>query len=247
MNTDIRMSADYQRAVSDFVRRNVVHCVSHLVSEVSQNYEHFRDYEDELLDAVLPVPDYEEAAYAAGWRSLDDGPCNFYVEEEDRYYLSVNLDERGLRAVSVHLQSEPGEGSNGAVVWSFHGDLAESNDLDGSERLDITDPDSLFEYLTEQDVLPVTATLSTDADDWGETSDADDWHDLCDEQSIDDDDYAREVFEHWIVDPWFAARLREHGEKVIDDYLGLTVWCRTTTGQAISIDCVVCDIYDENQ
>jgi hypothetical protein len=48
-----------------------------------------------------------------------------------------------------------------------------------------------------------------------------------------------EVYEHWIVSTYLAGKLREHGETVVDDVAGLTVWGRCTTGQAISMDYVI--------
>ena len=51
------------------------------------------------------------------------------------------------------------------------------------------------------------------------------------------DEEENEVFEHWHVSPWLASQLQKEGEKVVllED-LNLIVWCRTTSGQAISID-----------
>lgn len=51
--------------------------------------------------------------------------------------------------------------------------------------------------------------------------------------------HQREVFEHWIVSDWMADRLAEHGEKVDKDFAGLTIWARTTTGQAVYADHVI--------
>lgn len=59
--------------------------------------------------------------------------------------------------------------------------------------------------------------------------------------------YEREVFEHWLVSDWLAEKLEEKNERVLKDFFGLTVWCRTTTGQSILLDQVICDIYDEFQ
>lgn len=77
---------------------------------------------------------------------------------------------------------------------------------------------------------------------------------------LEDDDEAREyceyfgidpepveIFEHWIVSEWLASRLADKGEKVIHDFMGLTLWGRRTTGQSICMDGVICDIYDELQ
>ena len=60
-----------------------------------------------------------------------------------------------------------------------------------------------------------------------------------------DDEYAEEALEHWLVSDWLANRLREQGEMVID-FMDLTIWGRTTSGQAICIDSVIEDIYNKN-
>ncbi len=57
------------------------------------------------------------------------------------------------------------------------------------------------------------------------------------------DDYV-EAYEHWIVSDWLADKLIEHGEMVTKDFLGLTIWGRTTSGQAIFLDGVIERIYD---
>ena len=54
-----------------------------------------------------------------------------------------------------------------------------------------------------------------------------------------------EALEHWLISEWLAKRLLEEGEMVIDFY-GLTIWGRTTSGQAIYIDSVIEDIYNKN-
>ena len=50
-------------------------------------------------------------------------------------------------------------------------------------------------------------------------------------------DVVNEFLEYWHVSPWLASELQKEGEKVVllED-LSLNVWCRTTFGQAISID-----------
>ena len=60
-----------------------------------------------------------------------------------------------------------------------------------------------------------------------------------------DEDYPDEALEHWLVSAWLAHRLREEGEMVID-FMNLTIWGRTTSGQAIYIDSVIEDIYNKN-
>ncbi len=58
-------------------------------------------------------------------------------------------------------------------------------------------------------------------------------------------DYRCEVFEHWLVSSWLGKKLKEKGETVEEDFMGLVVWCRCTTGQAIYIDYVIQQIYNE--
>ena len=63
------------------------------------------------------------------------------------------------------------------------------------------------------------------------------WRNICEMDEI--EPYEREVFEHWIVSDWLADKLEERGEKVDRDFAGMTIWARTTTGQAISMDYVI--------
>ena len=65
-------------------------------------------------------------------------------------------------------------------------------------------------------------------------------------ENLDPAEYAREVYEHWAVSTWLAEKLTANGETV-RDFGGLNIWLRTTTGQAISMDQVICDIYDQGQ
>jgi len=66
------------------------------------------------------------------------------------------------------------------------------------------------------------------------------WQNLC--ERFDIEPYKREVFEHWAVTQWLADKLREHGERVDDDFGDLCVWARTTTGQGIAMDGVIREI-----
>jgi len=52
-----------------------------------------------------------------------------------------------------------------------------------------------------------------------------------------------EVYEHWAVSPWLAAKLAAQGEKVNMDFANLNVWARQTTGQGIAQDGVIERIY----
>lgn len=94
-----------------------------------------------------------------------------------------------------------------------------------------------FNYLPTGQVLVLNPPKDTDMyvtqyDDERNASIA-----FCDFHGI--DPYDREVFEHWIVSDWMADKLEAEGEKIDRDFAGLTVWARTTTGQAIYADSVI--------
>ncbi len=61
----------------------------------------------------------------------------------------------------------------------------------------------------------------------------------------DDENYPVEALEHWIVSDWLAGKLEEKGEMVLRDFLGLTIWGRTTSGQLIAADYVIEEITRE--
>lgn len=51
-----------------------------------------------------------------------------------------------------------------------------------------------------------------------------------------------EAYEHWIVSDWLAGKLEAKGAMVINDFMGLTIWGRTCSGQAILLDNVISKI-----
>ena len=51
-----------------------------------------------------------------------------------------------------------------------------------------------------------------------------------------------EIYEHWVVSDWLADKLETHGELIVRDFHGLTIWGRPTTGQMIAMDGVIQDI-----
>ena len=59
------------------------------------------------------------------------------------------------------------------------------------------------------------------------------------------EDYRSEIYEHWIVSSWLADKLEARGETVVRDFYGLTIWARPTTGQMISADWVIQQIYQD--
>ena len=60
-----------------------------------------------------------------------------------------------------------------------------------------------------------------------------------------DEEYPDEALEQWLVSDWLGNRLKEEGEMVVN-FMNLTIWGRTTSGQAICIDAVIEDIYNKH-
>ena len=74
----------------------------------------------------------------------------------------------------------------------------------------------------------------------------DDIHEAMEACGWDASDFAyQKVYEHWIVSDWLAIRLEKHGEVIERDFYGLTIWGRGATGQRISLDPVIQNVYDE--
>lgn len=67
--------------------------------------------------------------------------------------------------------------------------------------------------------------------------------DVCENENIDYDHI--EAYEFWVVSDWLADKLEEKGEMIAHDIMGFTIWGRSTTGQAISLDHVISDICND--
>ena len=68
---------------------------------------------------------------------------------------------------------------------------------------------------------------------------------ICSVPDEENEDEYIEAMEHWIVSDWLADKLSERGEMVNKDIYGLTVWGRCTTGQAVYLDSVIKNIFNE--
>lgn len=110
------------------------------------------------------------------------------------------------------------------------------------------------------DMIEQAFELSTPLDDWEEAAREAGWikfsdtdwrprsrtsmterqpsaQEACEANGI--EPHQREVLEHWLVSDWLADKLAERGEKIDKDFAGLTIWARTTTGQAVYCDHVI--------
>jgi hypothetical protein len=104
--------------------------------------------------------------------------------------------------------------------------------------------DTGSESITEFDSWDEALEAIANDDDFIIDDEADmDWRSLAEALSV--DPHQIEAYEHWIVSEYLARKLEAKGQMVSTDIHGLVVWGRPTTGQAILIDHVICEIYDE--
>lgn len=233
--------AEYQRNVSVMVSREVTYCVSSLMSELIGKAECFPEYQEDLYSACEGNPDYEEAAQGECWNQSATGV--FYKSPDNPgFYLSLWSDDTDSNyTAKLYAVTEPDQ-DNAPVIWEYSGRIDSAPcDLSSVNILEV-----LQAYLSESGVIPADSELFDCLDDLFTTSDAPDWQALCEEECIDSDDTRGEIYEYWIVSNWFGRKLSEAGEKVIDDIMGVgPIWCRGCTGQSISLDGVICGIYNE--
>ena len=54
----------------------------------------------------------------------------------------------------------------------------------------------------------------------------------------------QEIFEWWLVSAWLAEKLQNKGEPILENTYGIW-WGRCISGQAIAMDFIIQEIYDE--
>jgi len=160
-------STENQEIKRKFVDREVIYCVSYLISELSKLQEHL-DYQDqEALWNLQSTPDYES--------TVD-------------YYDGIHV---------MHSKYLDG------YVW-------------------------------------VNRSLNVISDPFDTKYEA--YKDCCEENNIDYDYF--EAYEHWVVSKYLGDKLKDKGE-MVDDFFGMTVWGRCTSGQAILLDGVISEICND--
>jgi len=103
--------------------------------------------------------------------------------------------------------------------------------------------DAVLSHVTPSD-LAEAAEHACRAEGWtlGEDGPSS-WLELAEDEGLDFEADYTEALEHWIVSADLARHLTERGE-MVGEVCGLTIWGRTTSGQAISSDSVIEDILD---
>lgn len=158
----------------------------------------------------------------------------------------IDLQEEARQLVRNEVYCNVGQFMDYCIKKSFE----ESNDNNPIQEGDVdfyVDPSDwnqakLNAYLTDE--LSTTWEDVT-GEEWVAEEDLDEEGEEYDTYTLDKvRDYIRdnaspiEVYEWWAVSDWFGGRLKEHDHMVINVGM-LTVWGRTTTGQAIYLDGVV--------
>jgi peptidoglycan/xylan/chitin deacetylase (PgdA/CDA1 family) len=112
-------------------------------------------------------------------------------------------------------------------------DYEEANGYrNGDETITVVPEDDGFGWT-------VTDADGDDIDSGYSDTEAGAWRDAFDSVNEEHPD-GGEVFEHWVVDDYFARLLRAHDETVVNvEEINMLIWARATTGQAITSDGVV--------
>lgn len=189
--------AENHRTLDALVQREVIYCVSHLVSELAQLAAHERlndvSYEDDILPLLEKTPDDEDILAEAGYCiAYADGSYHIVESESLERFCNLELE----RLVAEERGNDDAESEASDEIW----DISRGTVM-GSE----------------------------------------DWSDAVDELGIERSDYASQALEHWIVSGWFAEKLRDKGE-CVGELLGMNIWGRCCSGQAISLDGVILSI-----
>lgn len=212
------LSRKRQELARQLVEREVYYCVSNLMYGINKIMwdcrgfkDAFGDYPDDLL-ALYQQDDWE----TPGRHFVEEDADLSQLEEiADKYgYWSDVLEESNVPIVEEFERNED-------TLYVVAGKLeTEYDDEDAARDAAI---DSVLPAIREK----VAALVDAEARGWQE---------VCDEYGLDPETH--EVYEHWLVSSWLARKLEAEGE-VVGEFAGLTIWGRTTTGQAIYIDGVI--------
>lgn len=215
--------AEYQHKVGAYVGDHVYYCLSELVSEVGPKIAEGvfgNDYPEELYyDLFQTAPDKDDCENE-GYQFFKQGDHWYYTDSAE----DVEPEEIGHFDLQELIEYADSEGYISHDLGEALGELESDNyqvTQVGENYLveKLYDISRLEEFDSEEEA--VGACIS------------------------DNDIQGAEVYEHWLVSDHLAYKLKQHGQTVVDDFFGLRVWCRTCSGQAISIDASITAIYDE--
>lgn len=223
----------------ELVRNEVIYCVSYLISDLAKVADQLDDY-DEYMNLIGGKPDYEEAAQhfilndadLTDLEQITDG-CAWWNEIVEavtdlshsllRPYIVEYLDDGYEETFecwadnTAHAKEQCKDAYRDAVITGV-----ELDDTQGIDDWCDKNPDLL-------DAIRQKVWEIVDIEDG-----AYEW--VC--ENFDLDPEYGEIYEHWIVSDWLGRKLSERGH-IVENYLGMTIWGRGCTGQAISMDGVM--------
>lgn len=168
---------------------------------------------------------YCSASYQDAVRKLVDREVHYCVSHLISGLAQLNTGDYDDDILSVCFQDDWTEAATEHTC-----------ELDRDECIEILEAISI-EVFDSETVETLREAIDANIED--ETIDA---QEFCDDHNL--EPITHEAYEHWLVSNWLADKLEERGEMVCRDIYGLTIWGRCTTGQAILLDGVMCNIYD---
>lgn len=188
--------------LKDFVSREVYYCVSSLIHELSQD-EKFMEDILEFSSQQIEV-DEDEVEYSI-------------IAEQDDIQVRGNALASGDDELDTKTENEILERLENGDIWAWAHVVVKAK-WEGHEGEDSLGGCS---YKSEEDFVQA----------------GDYYNDMKDvalddlKTNVENADERHEALEFWIVSDWLAGKLEDHGELVTKDFLGLTIWGRTTSGQ----------------
>jgi hypothetical protein len=171
----------------------------------------------------LQIPEGDETLSDKRRAELDNF-TNEFMKEPKEYMARLDLDEEFYRP----MHGCDCCGSTLAGSYFAYTNMEDYSDDLNDRIASMEDPEA-----AKRAIRKAVDDLVTDDDSYRK---------ICEDNGIDPE--YREVYEHWIVSNWLAARLEEKGE-ITGEVSGLTIWGRCTTGQSISMDWVIEQIAKE--
>lgn len=214
-----------QNICGHYVRQEVQQCVSCLVSSVIGLAGQYRE-----VDSELETDELQEGLWGYEYREAAEQHINDCDDLDD---LEAMADSVGHWSEAVLAA---GYDENNPPVET----PADPDDPDSEDELCASFEDWFYTMKAadqEDEILEKLRSYILEHLDENP-------EDFCNEFDVDFYDYPREVYEYWLVSDWMGRYLKDRGYLVVD-WMGLTVWGRQTTGQAILLDGVIRDICGE--
>lgn len=224
----------------ELVQREVIYCVSGLIYELREVADQLDDY-DEYMNLVGGKPDYEEAARY------------FILDDADLSELEQITDEYAWWHEVVQVVTDPSHNLLAPYVVEYRDENGDEETFE-CWATDLGHAKTLcLDSYRDAEITGVKLDDTQGIDDWCDNNpglldairqkvweivdiegDAYEW--VCDNFGL-DPEYG-EIYEHWIVSDWLGRKLSERGH-IVENYLGMTIWGRPCTGQAIYMDGVM--------